>query len=312
MMPAMSKPKRYSKSKAAVRRLTACSIGLLLTACQPAYFKVLNAAVTSDISESRVFDAAHGLSLDVYRTRTLARPAPVVVFFYGGSWQGGRREYYRFVGEALSKRGVVVVIPDYRKAPQHVFPAFMEDAAAATAWTIAHAAQIGGDPGRVYVMGHSAGGHIAALLGTDSRYLARQGLRSRQLAGVIGLAGPYDFLPITDPSLQHVFGAQTDWPISQPVNFVDGDEPPFLLIHGASDRSVWPMNSEHLAKRLRDAGEPVTLRIIPNTGHIGLVNGFLSPRFSPVLQETVNWIESTIANGEGNLASRPQAPPTSK
>ena len=295
------------KLKFALRPVLASAIALLLAACQPAYFKVLNATTPPDSSVSRVFDSQHDLSLDIYRAQSSSGPAPVIVFFYGGSWQDGRREYYRFVGEALARRGVVVVIPDYRKAPQHVFPAFMDDAAAATAWTVAHAAEWGGDPARVYLMGHSAGGHIAALLGTDSRYLARQGLRPRQLAGVIGLAGPYDFLPITDPSIKQVFGAERDWPVSQPVNFVDGDEPPFLLIHGASDRRVWPMNSEHLAKRLRDAGEPVSLRIIADTGHLGLVNGFLSPRFSPVLQETIDWIDPTHSLGQGAVASRNRA-----
>lgn len=264
--------------------------GLLLSACQPAYFKVLNAGVDPGVSNARIYDAEHGLSLDVYPARNATGPAPVVVFFYGGSWQSGRREYYRFVGEALSARGMVVVIPDYRKAPQFVFPTFMHDAASATAWTIRHAAELGGDPSRVHVMGHSAGGHIAALLGTDARYLARWNVRTRQLAGVIGLAGPYDFLPIVDPSLKHVFGAEADWPDSQPVNFVDGDEPPFLLMHGGSDRRVWPMNSEHLAARLGQQGETVSLRIVARTGHIGLVNGFYSPRFSPVLEETLAWI----------------------
>jgi acetyl esterase/lipase len=274
--------------------------GLLLSACQPAYFKVLNAGVDPGTSNSSIYDAEHGLSLDVYPARNATGPAPVVVFFYGGSWQSGRREYYRFVGEALSARGVVVVIPDYRKAPQFVFPAFMHDAAAATAWTIRHAAELGGDPSRVHVMGHSAGGHIAALLGTDARYLARWNVRTRQLAGVIGLAGPYDFLPIVDPSLKRVFGAEADWPDSQPVNFVDGDEPPFLLMHGGSDRRVWPMNSEHLAARLDQHGETVSLRIIAHTGHIGLVNGFYSPRFSPVLEETLAWINQAKPAPERN------------
>lgn len=277
---------------------------ILLSACQPAYFKVLNATVEPGISSSRVYDVEHGLSLDVYQARNATGPAPVVVFFYGGSWQGGRREYYRFVGEALSARGVVVVIPDYRKSPQFAFPAFMHDAASATAWTLEHAAELGGDPARVHVMGHSAGGHIAALLGTDASYLARRDVRTGQLASVIGLAGPYDFLPIVDPSIKQVFGAEKDWPQSQPVNFVDGDEPPFLLIHGGSDTRVRPMNSEHLAERLRAHNRPVSLRIVADTGHIGLVNGFYSPRFSPVLEEIMAWI------GRAQASPVPAAPKT--
>jgi acetyl esterase/lipase len=217
-----------------------------------------------------------------------------VVFFYGGSWQSGQRQDYRFVAAALASHGVIAIVPDYRKSPRYPFPAFMQDAAAAVAWSKANAVRYGGDPARIFVMGHSAGGQIAALLATDARYLQAVGMQPHDLAGVIGLAGPYDFLPITDPTIKTVFGPEKDWPLSQPVNFVDGDEPPFLLMHGASDTKVWPMNSEHLAAKLRAQHEAVTLEIVPDTGHIGLINGFASPRFSPVLDDSLRWIDATV------------------
>jgi acetyl esterase/lipase len=264
---------------------------LALAGCQQAYFRALNAPARNVNPHTEVYDRANGLSLDVYPALGDASPAPVVVFLYGGSWQHGRREYYRFVGNALSARGVVVIVPDYRKAPRNRFPAFIEDAAAATAWAHANADALGGDPNRIYVMGHSAGAHIAALVGTDARYLARWNLHPRQLGGVIGLAGPYDFEPTVNARIERrVFAGVSDWPRTQPVHFVDGDEPPFLLLHGQADRKVWVANSESLARRLRAAGDSVTLRILPGVGHIGLVNGFYSPRFSPALAETVDWI----------------------
>jgi acetyl esterase/lipase len=141
-------------------------------------------------------------------------------------------------------------------------------------------------------MGHSAGGHIAALLATDGRYLHAVGMAPRELDGVIGLAGPYDFLPFTDPKVQKVFGPEKEWPLSQPVNFVDGDEPPFLLLHGGADDLVWPRNSEHLAARLVARHEQVTLEILPGVGHIGLVSGFAYPRFSPALERSLDWIRA--------------------
>jgi acetyl esterase/lipase len=237
-----------------------------------------------------VYDAAHAQSLDAYPARNARGPAPVVLFFYGGTWRDGRREYYRFVGESLSRHGVLVLVADYRKAPANVFPAFMEDAASAAAWAKAHAAQLGGDPARIHLMGHSAGAHMVALLAADPRYLARVGLRPRDFASVIGLSGPYDFLPITEVKVKRVFPDRALWPDTQPVNFVDGDEPPFLLLHGASDRRVWTRNSVRMADRLRAAGVPVTLEIAPKTGHIAMVNGFRSPRFSPALADTLAWI----------------------
>src|SRR5207344_3370970 len=152
-----------------------------------------------------VYDAPNALSLDVYRAQGARGPAPVVLFFYGGTWSEGEREYYRFVGESLSSHGVAVLVPDYRKAPAHPFPEFMVDAASAAAWAKAHAAEFGGDPARIHLMGHSAGAHMAALLATDPRYLARWQLRPRDFASVIGLSGPYDFLPIRERKVQRVF-----------------------------------------------------------------------------------------------------------
>ena len=276
--------------------LPAAVATLIATGCQGAYFATINAGVRDGDVRSFEYDAGHDLALDLYRP-VAARPAPVVVFLYGGSWRNGERNYYRFVGTALARRGVLVIIPDYRKAPAAPFPAFMDDAARAVAWARAHAAEHGGDPARIHVMGHSAGAHIAALLATDDQYLRRVGMAPRDLAGVVGLAGPYDFLPITDPKIKDVFGAEADWPRSQPVNFVDGDEPPFLLLHGGADRTVWPRNSENLAAKLRATGEPVTLTIVPGVSHVGLVNGFLSPRFSPVLADSLQFIEATAARG---------------
>jgi acetyl esterase/lipase len=279
--------------------LFAAALITLLAGCQQTYFRALNARVPAGISQSTEFDSANGLSLDIYRAHGAKSPAPVVVFFYGGAWHDGNRAYYRFVGEALSRRGLLVLIPDYRKAPANVFPAFIDDAASATAWARRHASELGGDPSRIYLMGHSAGAHIAALLATDQRYLGKWNIKPRDLAGVIGLAGPYDFLPITEPRIKEVFGAESNWPSSQPVNFVDGDEPPFLLLHGASDRRVAQRNSQRLAAKLSAAGESVTLNIIPETGHVALVNGFLSARFSPVLEQSIHWIEATGHPGAG-------------
>ena len=295
--------------KDGLRPIVACFVLLAclgLSGCQQAYFKALNAATDDELALTRSYDREHGLALDVYRPQGVSGPAPVLVFLHGGSWQRGRREYYRFVGEALAARGVLVLVPDYRKAPAHPFPSFVEDAAAATAWAHANAASYGGDPGRIFLMGHSAGAHMAALVATDASYLRRWGLEPRNLAGVIGLAGPYDFQPEVNPRIgRRVFWSVREWPRTQPVHYVDGDEPPFLLMHGDRDRMVWVDNSRSLARRLRDQGEPVELRILPGIGHVGLVNGFYSPRFSPALAETLSWMKKSqpAAVVAGRLAS---------
>ena len=271
-------------------RLAAIATTLLLAGCQQVYFRGLNLGAGEGASV--VFDAERGLELDVYRPvgPVPAAGAPVVVFFYGGSWTSGKREYYRFVGDALAQRGVLVLIPDHRKSPAHRVAAFMADGAAAVAWARANARSYGGDTERVFLMGHSAGAQIAALLATDARYLAVHQLRPTQLAGVIGLAGPYDFLPLTDPKVKQALGPAQGWPLTQPINFVDGDEPPFLLIQGDADKRVDPGNAPRFASRLKEHQGTVSVSVVPGVGHVGLLNGFYSARSSPVLAQSVAWI----------------------
>ncbi|MBN9023922.1 MAG: alpha/beta hydrolase [Rhizobiales bacterium] len=164
-------------------------------------------------------------SLDIYAPRDAAG-APVAVFFYGGSWQGGRKETYRFVGRALARRGIVAVVADYRLYPEVVFPGFVEDGARAVGWTAANIARHGGDPRRIFVMGHSAGAHIAAMIALDGRWLAETG-SPVPVAGLLGLSGPYDFLPIRDPALIRAFGG-ANRPETQPIDHVGPRPPPAL------------------------------------------------------------------------------------
>ena len=252
-----------------LRAIVLSLAALLSGGCERAYFRYLNRGLPPP-AESVVFDASHGLSLDVYRAQgDPGQQAPVVVFFYGGSWMRGERAQYRFVGRRLAQNGVLAIVADYRTWPRAGFPDFMVDAARAVAWTRAHAGERGGDPRRLFIAGHSAGAQIAALLGTDRRYLAAAGMDPRDLAGVIGLSGPYDF-DITGKYVK-VFGPPARWPDAQAVNFVDGDEPPFLLVHGERDRVVDPRDSVELAARLRERGEPATILLLPGGSHFSSV-----------------------------------------
>jgi acetyl esterase/lipase len=263
--------------------------GLLLAGCTQIGLAVANIGVDPRAITSVAFDPAHALSLDVHRSSNLRGKSPVVVFFYGGSWQNGTREQYRFVGQSFAKAGILAIVPDYRKAPQVGFPAFIEDSARAVAWTRAHAADYGGDPSRIFLVGHSSGAHMAAMLGTDAHFLRAVGMQPRDLAGIVGLSGPYDFLPITDPKLKPIFGTASQWPLSQPVNFVDGDEPPFLLLQGTADDLVWPRNAERLAAKLRAQNESVEVDMIDGAGHAGLLIGLVRDA-SPIHRRVMRYV----------------------
>ena len=253
---------------------------LLATGCERALFAFVNRG-TAPPDASVAYAPGRGLSLDVFRARGGgAQPAPVVVFFYGGAWKRGERAQYRFVGQRLAANGVLAIVADYRTWPRAGFPAFMDDAADAVAWARAHAAAYGGDPGRIFLMGHSAGAQIAALLGTDAHYLRARGIEAGSLAGVIGLSGPYDFVI---GEYAPIFGPPSQWPRAQAVNFVDGDEPPFLLVHGDDDRVVEFRDSPELAGLLRAAGGKARVVPIPGGGHSAPLAGLYDPRRSPAV-----------------------------
>jgi acetyl esterase/lipase len=287
------------RARRAARMCAIAGAGALLGACAQIYYATIGSADSAHnlaVQRGIVFDDAHELKLDVYAPHAAAQ-APVVVFFYGGSWEEGHRRWYRYVGEALASNGVIAVIPDYRKYPAVRFPEFMYDAAKATKWTFTHAGEYGGDTHRVFVMGHSAGGHIAALLACDKRYLDAAGLAPRNLAGMIGLAGAYAFLPYQDNEAA-IFGDDAQGRHdSQPINFVDGDEPPLLLLQGRDDDEVTPDNAERMAERVREKGGTATLKLYPDTDHGDVLIAFAHRRGvqPPALADALQFINAQRA-----------------
>ncbi|MEO6675888.1 MAG: alpha/beta hydrolase [Pseudomonas sp.] len=285
----------------AIRRFFSVLIGgVLLTAisaCSP--LKMLN-ALTPDGSFNKTEGIAYGRDprqkLDVYVPRNVTENAPVVVFFYGGSWNSGSRSDYSFVGEALASRGIVAVLADYRLYPQVRYPAFLEDAAKAVAWTHEHIRQFSGDPKRLYLMGHSSGAYNVAMLALDPQLLGAVGMSPGDLSGWIGLAGPYDFLPIQNLEVRPVFFWPDSPPQSQPINHVSHGAPPALLIAAKNDDVVNPTrNTAGLASKLRAAGVPVQDRYYSRTSHATLVATLSRPMrgLAPVLDEVTSFVKAT-------------------
>ncbi|WP_233171736.1 alpha/beta hydrolase [Dyella sp. ASV21] len=272
---------------------------LALSGCQATLFAGLNAtdphrgiAQTHDI----VFDENHELSLDVYAP-VHAMHAPVVVFFYGGDWARGERAWYRFVGTALAAHGVVAVIPDYRKVPQVPLAGFMGDAAHAVAWVRKHAKEFGGASDDIFVMGHSAGGQIAALLATDPQWLGKYRLQPQDLAGFIGLAGCYAFVPIApdDKDMLAVFGhTVAQQREGEPVAHVRGSEPPMLLLQGMADHEVVPGNAIALNQAELAQHGDVTLRLYRDVGHEGVLLALSRPMHNaaPTLDDVLAFIQA--------------------
>jgi acetyl esterase/lipase len=277
-------PKRLPIAR---RSLALGGVGGLLAACSP--LGLLNGlAPGRKVAQDLPYGAGSRRRLDVYAPAG-GGPAPIVVFYYGGSWDSGAKAMYRFVGGALAARGCVTVIPDYRLYPEVRYPDFLEDCAAAFAWAADHGADYGG-AGAPFLMGHSAGAYNAAMLALVPNYLTAAG--APQPAGMIGLAGPYDFLPLHDPKLEQIFGIPPTPPVTQPINHVDGRNPPMLLLAGTADTTVLPRNTTRLAARIRAAGGPATDKLYRGINHVEIVGAIGQPfRFlAPSLRDSLAFI----------------------
>ena len=298
--PIMPTSLRLAILRAAV---IACA-ALLLPSCSPADLlnptAALNATVGTqgvEIDHDLAYEPGGRHGMDVYRADAALGARPVVVFLYGGAWQTGKRQDYLFAATALARQGFLVFVPDYRLYPEVQYPAFLDDAAQAVAYVKRAAPSWGGDPSRLFIVAHSAGGYMAEMLALDPQYLARAGMSPRDLAGVVSIAGPADFLPITGEDIKLVFGDHREDPATMPINHVDGRNPPMLLLHGDADETVYPRNSIALAARIRAAGGPVELKEYPGVGHVGIVLGF-APLFrdrSPALADTARFVQATPA-----------------
>ncbi|MFC0338007.1 Acetyl esterase/lipase [Kushneria avicenniae] len=243
-----------------------------------AVINALTPAGRTQTVESIAYGESSRQQLDIYQPEGAEGRAPVVVFFYGGTWREGERGDYRFVGRALASRGIVTVVADYRLYPEVRYPGFVEDSAQALAWSYRHIARYGGDPHRLFVMGHSAGAYNAAMVALDSRWLAAQSLSPDILSGWIGLAGPYDFLPITNADARPVF----DWPNTsrdtQPIEHVSDRSPPALLLASHRDTTVNPeRNTAGMARALRAHGVAVTEDYLDHTSHVTLIASLAWP-----------------------------------
>jgi acetyl esterase/lipase len=260
------------KLRSVTRAVFVGGLAALLAACSPT-FSALNLLVPKSgyrVVQGMAYGGDPRQKLDIYVPDKVRPKSPVLLFFYGGAWMSGSRAQYLAFGQAFASLGIVTVVADYRLYPQVSYPAFVEDGAKAVAWVHAHAADYGGDPALLFIAGHSAGGYIAAMLGSDPEYLAAVGGDFSWLRGVIGIAGPYDFLPLTDPDYIAIFHGPMN-AMAMPVNHIDGKRPPMLLAWGLDDGTVGAVNIDHMEAKLKDVGSPVQTVRYPGTGHIGII-----------------------------------------
>jgi len=214
---------------------------------------------------------------DIYVSPKITAPAPVVVFFYGGAFRAGRKDEYRVVGQALASKGIIAAIADYRIYPPARFPDFLEDGAKALAAVHARAAEFGGDPARIFLMGHSAGAYISVMLAANPSYVRQANADPSWIRGVIAIAGRYHELPLHDAVIREIFRGPAR-PETRPATFIDGTRPAMLLAAGADDSAEVLESHGLLASHLREHASEVKEITYPHVGHMGIMLA-LAPGF---------------------------------
>ena len=239
-------------------------------------------------------------AVDVYAPRN-GRPGdhrPVIVWIHGGGWVKGSRPFYGFAGRAYAAQGFVVIVAGYRLGAAGHWPRFMQDGAAAVRWAQANVARYGGDPANIFIAGHSAGAHIAALLALDPRWLGDMVRPGGGVTGAIGLSGPYDFLPMEPGGRgDAAMGDVVPLTSTQPVSFVRADAPALFLGTGDADTTVRPRNARALDLAERTAGGTVDLRVWHGLGHEDVVKALSLPfrTVAPVLAQSSDFVRRMSA-----------------
>lgn len=276
-------------------------VSLVSSGCTRLAAGVANLPTHFSAMERRA-DIAYGVQpqqkLDVYLPDAAKDGVqrPVVVFIHGGRWSSGSKDIYRFFAARLTAAGYIVVIPDFAKYPAVKFQGMMDDAALAAVWTANNIAAYGGDASRLFLMGHSSGAHMGAVLISDAQYLKKYSRTPALFRGFAGFAGPYAFVP-EEPDLKDIFGSPEGDARMFVPNFITGKEPPMLLSYGASDTTVGLFNLTLLEQAIKAKGGAVETALYPNVAHISIISDFAwIGGDSPVVKDALSFLKRNEAN----------------
>lgn len=238
------------------------------------------------VSKDIIYGEESLQNLDMYYPKPLAQAMqaqkkisesyPLVVFVYGGSWENGNKEDYAFVGESLAQAGYVTAVINYRKAPEHVYPDYVEDTAKAIAWSYKNATKFHADPKRMAVVGHSAGAFNAVAAISNEDFLAPFGVKPSDIKAVVGIAGPYsyDFRKF-DSASAFPAGATPDQ--IMPDRLIKGTQPPYLLLTAENDKIVYDTNTIKMTQALKDFGATVETGEIKGASHATSIGAMAKP-----------------------------------
>ena len=241
--------------------------------------------VHKDIAYVEGKDVDERQKLDLYLPKG-AKDYPTLFFIHGGGWTAGSRSGFDRIGRTFARNGVAFVSTGYRLSPQVKHPAHIQDVAKGFAWTVAHIGKYGGNPGAIFVSGHSAGGHLAALLATDDDYLKAEKLSLSHIKGAIPVSGVF----VVSPRMKNVFGDDEEvCKKASPQNHVRDGLPPFLVVYADNDLGNLGQQAEKFAPALKEHKVEATLVKGKDRNH-GTIMMKMSDEDDPATQGVLEFI----------------------
>lgn len=263
--------------------------------------KLLNGITKKDFKAQ--YNLAYGQqprqNLDIYmpfaQQATSAPLKPVIVFVYGGAWTTGNKEDYLFVGESFAKAGYVTVVINYRLAPQHKYPEYVQDTALALQWVNEHIRQYGGDHQQIIVIGHSAGAFNAVEAVDNKRWLDEVKFPVSHIKAVIGIAGPYSY-DFRNDGTRNAFPANLTPDQVMPDRHVRADAPPHLLLTGSNDKRVKLSNTQKMKAALQQQHIPVQHQVIEGASHVSIMASVASRLswYKPTRQVILDYLSTAL------------------
>lgn len=228
---------------------------------------------------------------------------PVVLFFHGGAWQKGDKKQYSYLGKTLAKNGIVAVIANYRLSPDVKHPSHAYDCASAFAWTYNNIKEYRGDPGKIFLMGHSAGAHLASLIALDPEYLDNVKMSPDNVYGVIAISGVYllggrketekreKTSLLTKKLIIPAFGSDPEvLKDASPIFYARGDTPPILLLYGEKENVAIKLQAKIFAGKIKKEEAPVQIEAVPGKNHFSIISGF-ADEDDPTAEKAIHFIK---------------------
>jgi acetyl esterase/lipase len=295
--------------------LASCGAAVAATPASPSPPASVPVSPRTGIERGVVYctDDGVALTMDIYYpSQASSTPTPAVLYVHGGGWEHGDSSLggvNAAIAQELTARGMLVAAVNYRLAPQHVWPAQIVDVKCAVRYLRANAQRYGIDPSKIGAWGGSAGGHLVSMLGTagpnagfdTGQYLQQ----SSSVQAVVDMFGPADLTaggwgPYATSVVEQVFGAkpgQDNGALAHasPVTYIQSNDPPFLIFHGAKDAVVPLSQSQELASRLQAADVSATLVTVQNAGHgFAPTGGPISPTLTDITHAAVDFFNQRL------------------